>query len=86
MADSGGRLDTRVDLSMLRRVSSEAGVSVVRAAAGDGDITAVMRAIDSNLRQANDPEAQWRDAGWWFLWPALLLALPWFRRGWTMQW
>lgn len=86
MADTGGRLDTRVDPSVLRRVSSEAGVSVIRAAAGDGDIRAVMRAIDSNLRQADDPEAQWRDAGWWFLWPALLLALPWFRRGWTMQW
>jgi Ca-activated chloride channel family protein len=86
MADTGGRLDTRVDASMLRRVSSEAGVSVVRAAAADSDIRSLMRAIDSNLRQADDPDAQWQDAGWWLLWPALLLALPWFRRGWTMQW
>jgi Ca-activated chloride channel family protein len=86
LAGTGGRLDTRVDPSMLRRVSSEAGVTVVRAEAGDSDIRSLMRAIDSNLRQADDPEAQWRDAGWWFLWPALLLALPWFRRGWTMQW
>jgi Ca-activated chloride channel family protein len=46
----------------------------------------LLRTIESNLRQADDPDAQWTDAGWWFVWPALLLALPWFRRGWTMQW
>jgi len=86
MAETGGRLDTRVDAAMLRRVSGEAGVTVVRAATGDRDIRAVMRAVESNLRQADDADAQWKDAGWWFLWPALLLALPWFRRGWTMQW
>jgi Ca-activated chloride channel family protein len=86
MAETGGRLDTGVDSSLLRRVSGEAGVSVVRASTGDGDVRALMRAIDSNLQQADDPDAQWKDAGWWFLWPALLLALPWFRRGWTMQW
>lgn len=86
MAETRGRLDTAVDASLLRRVSSEAGVSVVRISTGDSDVRALVRAIDSNLQQADDPDAQWMDAGWWFLWPALLLSLPWFRRGWTMQW
>ena len=86
MAETGGRLDTRVDPGTLRRAASEAGIEVIRAAAGESDVRALMRAIDSNLRQADDPDAQWKDAGWWFIWPALLLALPWFRRGWTMQW
>ena len=39
-----------------------------------------------NLRQADDPNAQWKDQGWLFLWPAALLALFWFRSGWTMRW
>jgi Ca-activated chloride channel family protein len=86
LAESGGRLDTRVDSQLLRRVAGEAGIPVVRAAAGDGDLRSLLRAIESGTRQADDPDAQWKDAGWWFLWPALLLALPWFRRGWTMQW
>jgi Ca-activated chloride channel family protein len=86
IAETGGRLDTRVDASLLRRASSEAGISVVRHATGDGDVRSLLRTIESNLRQADDPDAQWTDAGWWFVWPALLLALPWFRRGWTMQW
>lgn len=86
MSDTGGRLDTRVDASLLRRASSEAGIPVVRLETGDGDVRALLRAIESSLRQADDPDARWQDQGWWFVWPALLLALPWFRRGWTMQW
>lgn len=86
VASTGGRLETGVDAALLRRVAIEAGVTVVRAETGEGDIRALTRAIESNLRQADDPDARWNDAGWWFLWPAFLLALPWFRRGWTMQW
>jgi len=86
MAAGGGRLDTSISPGLLRRVSSEASVSVVRAGAGDADIRQLLRVIQSNLQQADDPDARWRDQGWWLLWPALFLALFWFRRGWTMRW
>ena len=86
MADGGGRLDTRVDTSLLRRVATEADVTVVRAGTGDADIRQLTRVIQSNLRLADDPDAEWQDQGWWLLWPAALLSLLWFRRGWTMQW
>lgn len=86
LGDDGGRIDTRIDSEVLRRVSAEAGIPVVRAGTGDADIRQLMRTIESNLRQADDPDAAWRDQAWWLLWPALLLALVWFRRGWTMQW
>ena len=86
MADSGGRLNTSVDSALLSRVAREGNVAVVRTATGDADIRQLLRAIDSNLRQADDPDAEWQDAGWWLLWPALLLGSLWFRRGWTMQW
>lgn len=86
IGSDGARLDTRIDASLLRRVASEADISVVRAVTGDGDIRQLMRTIQSNLRLADDPDAEWRDEGWWFLWPAALLSLLWFRRGWTMQW
>jgi len=86
LAGGGARLDTSIDTSVLRRISSEANVPVVRASAGDRDIRQLLRVIASNLRQADDPDARWRDQGWWLLWPAALLVLLWFRRGWTMQW
>lgn len=86
MAPGGGRLDTTIDTAVLRRVESEAGIAVVRAGTGDGDIRQLMRHIESNLRRADDPNAEWRDQAWWFVWPAALLSLLWFRRGWTMLW
>jgi Ca-activated chloride channel family protein len=86
MAPGGGRLDTHVDTAVLRRVASEGNVAVVRAQSGNDDIRQLQHVIRSNLEQADDPDARWRDQGWWLLWPAMLLALAWFRRGWTMQW
>ena len=86
MAEGGGRIDTGIDATSLRRLSREANVPVVRASTGDDDIRRLLRAIESNLRQADEPNAQWKDEGWLFLLPAALLSLLWFRRGWTMRW
>jgi Ca-activated chloride channel family protein len=86
MSSAGARLDTAIDKALLSRVAAAADMSIVRASAGDADIRQLSRAIESNLLLADDPDAAWRDQGWWFLWPAVLLALLWFRRGWTMQW
>ena len=83
---SGGRLDTAVDADVLRRIERETSMPVIRASHGDADIRRLMQRIESSLAQADDPNAQWRDQGWWLLWLAALLTLLWFRRGWTMQW
>jgi Ca-activated chloride channel family protein len=83
----GARIDTAVDTALLTRMERRAGVNMVRLSAGDQDINALLRIITGNLeQQAADPQAQWRNQGWWLLWPAMLLSLAWFRRGWTMQW
>lgn len=82
----GGRLDTSIDADLLSRIEAEAGVPVLRMTTDDADVRSLVRVITSNLLQADDPDAQWRDEGWWFLWPAALLGLLWFRRGWTMRW
>jgi Ca-activated chloride channel family protein len=86
MSDGGGRLDTTIDNAVLRRIENEAGIPVTRMTSDDDDVQRLVRTIESNLAQADDPNAQWRDEGWWLLWPAALLALGWFRRGWTMRW
>ena len=85
MSAGGGRLDTRVDTAVLRQVE-RAGVPVTRMTSDEADIRRVVRTIQSNLAQADDPDARWRDEGWWLLWPAALLLLLSFRRGWTMRW
>lgn len=83
---SGERVDTTIDTALLARVERGASLDVIRAEPGDRDINAALRVLASNLLAAEDPDARWKDAGWWFLWPAALLLLAWFRRGWSMQW
>jgi len=86
MDPAGGRLDTSIDTGLLRRVESEAGVTVVRADTDSADVRRLVREIASNLQMADDPNAQWLDQAWWFVLLAAVFTLPAFRRGWTMPW
>lgn len=62
--------------------------SVVQVTADDGDLDQIQRRVLSAYREAllEDTNQQWEDKGWLLAWLALLLFLPWFRRGWTMPW
>jgi Ca-activated chloride channel family protein len=86
LGPGGGPLDTRIDPGPLRAAERDAGVHVVRATPDDSDTRALLRHISSQQTAAKDPDARWKDEAWLALWPALLLALIWFRRGWTMRW
>ena len=61
---------------------------VIAAAPDDADL----RRIDGLLNaawaraQLGDESRPWEDRGRWLAWPAALLTLIWFRRGWTMRW
>jgi Ca-activated chloride channel family protein len=81
-----GRIDTSIDSGVLDRVQSEAGMPVIRATNDDADVRTLIRRIESNLAEADDPNAQWLDQAWWFTLPAAFVSLLWFRRGWTMKW
>ncbi|MEM1044622.1 MAG: VWA domain-containing protein [Pseudomonadota bacterium] len=79
----GNRVRAAVDpseLDLLRR----AGVTIVRAGLGDADIRAIERRMESALRAAGDAEddARWQDRGYFLIWPAAILCLFWFRKGW----
>lgn len=72
-------------LPQLERVS---GANVVTLSTDDADITQIERRVRSAhaAALAADDRLQWDDRGWWFVWPAALLSVLWFRRGWTMRW
>lgn len=61
---------------------------VLRVTPDDSDITQVDRMLAAAYRQAllEDADQPWQDRGPWLAWPAALLVLLWFRRGWTMKW
>lgn len=74
-----------VTLPQLDRVNN---ATVLRITPDDRDLHQIERALRAAYAQAlaQDDRLQWEDRGWWLVWPAALLTLIWFRRGWTMRW
>jgi Ca-activated chloride channel family protein len=86
----GGTSDVAppVDRAGLRTAASAGGGTLVASAVDDSDIEDLNRRVQRHLVNAieSDENLQWRDAGYFLVWPLALLALLWFRRGWTVQW
>lgn len=77
-----------VDRAGLRAAASAGGGTLVTSAVDDSDIDDLSRRVQRHLVNAieSDENLQWRDAGYFLVWPLALFALLWFRRGWTVQW
>ncbi|GAB4514023.1 MAG: VWA domain-containing protein [Roseibium sp.] len=79
---------------MSRDSPDRSGLSAVPSAspigirADSSDVDQVVSRIEAAYQAAlsRDERQNWRDRGWIFALPAALIALLWFRRGWTMQW
>lgn len=80
--------DGLVMLSVTPPQTAEAMADAVRVSVDNSDIRALERRIETRFQaaQSNQFGARWQDEGYWFLLPASLLALLWFRRGMTVQW
>jgi Ca-activated chloride channel family protein len=86
--EAGGRIVATLDREGLDAISSGTSAFVAGATVDSRDIERLQRRIQSNLRQVqqNDPTARWKDAGYYLMIPIVLLALLWFRKGWTVRW
>ncbi|MEQ9694614.1 VWA domain-containing protein [Shimia sp. SDUM112013] len=64
------------------------GKQIIRVTGDETDLDRIERAAESAYRNAllGDDRLDWEDRGWVFAWPALLILLLWFRKGWTMRW
>lgn len=64
------------------------GVSVIGVTPDGSDLFQIERLVARafEAQMAQDDRQQWEDRGWLLAWPAALLMLFWFRRGWTMRW
>ncbi len=80
-------------LSMLPEGTRDRGFDrlsgpVIPVTPNDTDLRKIDRSLDAAYRQAmlENADQPWQDRAHWLAWPGALLALLWFRRGWTMQW
>ncbi len=85
-SDGGTRLVTRLDTESLAQLRASNSIAVTTVTDDDADIRWITEQIKGNFaQQQSDKESRWRDGGWWFLIPAMLLFAFTFRRGWVVR-
>ncbi|MEO9528983.1 VWA domain-containing protein [Roseibium sp.] len=64
------------------------GTKLIDVTTDSADVERVSQNLQAAYQAAlsRDDRLEWQDKGRIFLWPAALLMLFWFRRGWTMRW
>lgn len=84
----GNRVISALDREGLETLAGEAGVYVTSVTVDDSDVRRLAGRIQRHLTESLNEEAdtRWKDFGYFLLFPVALLALFWFRRGWTVQW
>lgn len=70
----------RASLESLARAT---GAALIDDTVDSSDVAAIERSLGQQYRIRDDLALPWEDAGYWLVWPALLLAALWFRRGWA---
>jgi Ca-activated chloride channel homolog len=70
----------------LERLAADCRGSYLPLTADDNDMRRVNRRIDSHYVIVQDSALPWLDSGYPLLFPAMALALMWFRKGWTLTW
>jgi Ca-activated chloride channel family protein len=90
LVEGGGVNDIAppTDRAGLRAVAGAGNGVLVDATVDESDVVSLNRRVQRHLVNAieSDENLQWRDAGYFLVWPLALFALLWFRRGWTVQW
>ena len=72
--------------SMLKQLASAANGHYQAMTIDKNDVKSIYRRIDNYFLLAEDDNRPWVDAGYYLVFPLMLLFLLWFRKGWTLQW
>ncbi|HGY54832.1 MAG TPA: VWA domain-containing protein [Caldithrix abyssi] len=88
LTKNGRRVMAPFDYEGLHTLSQKADIPVIGSTVDDNDVERLQRSIQTHLQAAlaEDESLRWRDNGYYLLFPIVLLAALWFRKGWTLQW
>ena len=85
----GNTVIPRLDVINLDQLSALDNVNVITVTLDDSDVQILAARIRQNLEFTIDlenAEEEWKDFGYWLLFPLLFISLLWFRRGWKVHW
>lgn len=71
----------------LRQAATNLGARLEFIAPDARDVDAIVARVDTDFSAVVDAEqgTRWEDAGYWLVFPMVLLALSWFRAGWVVR-
>jgi Ca-activated chloride channel family protein len=76
-----------LDLDAFSAAADALGGRFVQATVDQADVELLSRRLDTRAVDAPDDEGErWQDSGYFLVFPAALLVLLWFRRGWVVRW
>lgn len=70
----------------LEALAAAAGGAYISMTVDDADVQKINRRIDSHYVVVEDSALPWLDSGYPLIFPAMILFLMWFRKGWTLTW
>jgi Ca-activated chloride channel family protein len=84
---TGRRVFSKLDVNALRSLS-QIDIAASTITLNDDDIHWIQRRVQHHLQllQQRDSKTRWIDEGYWLAIPIALIAVFWFRKGWTVRW
>lgn len=84
---TGRRVYTKLDVDALRSLK-RMDIDATTLTLDDDDVDWVQRHIQHHLQavQQRDSHTRWIDEGYWLTIPIAVVAVFWFRKGWTVRW
>jgi Ca-activated chloride channel homolog len=83
----GRRVYAKLDVNALRSLS-RLDVAATTLTLNDDDIEWIQRKVQHHLEavQQKNSQTRWIDEGYWLTIPIAVIAIFWFRKGWTVRW
>lgn len=70
----------------LEALAAAVGGTYISLTVDDADVRKINRRIDSHYVVVEDSALPWLDSGYPLIFPAMIVFLMWFRKGWTLTW
>lgn len=80
------RANTGFDRQALLQFARQTGGKLIDNTVDTTDVVKMSKHLQRRYRAQQDSLLPWEDAGYWLVWPLLLVVASWFRRGFTYSW
>ncbi|MGR5283866.1 vWA domain-containing protein [Vibrio maritimus] len=74
------------DWDSLKQLASATDGRYYALTTDDSDINSIASDVERHMQISGESAMPWRDMGYYLVFPVMLLALLWFRKGWLVQW